>query len=84
MVALSYKSVMVIGGKTSSNYQYNATFLYNFETNLCIRGPELLKGRQNYACTSFVRDGTTAVYVVGGNDDSFQRLKNSVAIATTT
>ena len=47
VVALSYKSVMVIGGKTSSNYQYNATFLYNFETNLWIRGPELLKGRQN-------------------------------------
>ena len=36
VVALSYKSVMVIGGKTSSNYQYNATFLYNFETNLCM------------------------------------------------
>ena len=68
---------MVIGGKTSSNYQYNATFLYNFETNLWIRGPELLKGRQNHACTSFERDRTTTVYVVGGNDDSFQRLNSN-------
>ena len=63
VVALSYKSVMVIGAKTSSNYQYNATFLYNFETNLWIRGPELLKGRQKHACTSFERDGTTTVYL---------------------
>ena len=63
VVALSYKSVMVIGGKTSSNYQY--------------QGPELLKGRQNHACTSFERDRTTTVYVVGGNDDSFQRLNSN-------
>ena len=79
VVALSDKSVMVIGGETST-YQYNATFLYNFETNSWIGGPELSKGRKNHACTSFERDGTTTVYVVGGNDDSFQRL-NSVEIA---
>ena len=81
VVALSDKGLMVIGGETS-NYQYNATFLYNFETNSWIRGPELLKGRKkNHACTSFERDGNITVYVVGGNGELSEEGLDSDEIA---
>ena len=80
VVALSNKSVMVIGGQTSS-YQMNATFLYNFETKEWTKGPELLEGRKNHACTSFEKDSNIIVYVVGGTNEMGSQRFDSVEYA---